>query len=127
MSGVFVGGISSSWPGSGSSGQRVHTDVQGQFGFYVSPGLAYVYLADTNPLLDGPHLKTLKVAGDRDPDLLVLEANASEATARRKNLGLPIPVRVTAELGNEPPRGLGLVVWSDESPIKAAQRSLAFK
>ena len=104
MSRIFVACMSSSWPESGGSGQRVHTDIQGQFEFFVAPGLACVYLADSSPFLEGPHVKMLKVAGDRDPDLLVLKANAGAGRRSQMNLGLPIPVRVTAELGNELPR-----------------------
>ncbi len=101
MNGVSVCCINPSFPESGGRGQHVHTDSQGNFEFFVLPGVAYVYLAGIGPHLDGSHLKVLNVSGDQDPPLVVLKAGADDDVRTQKNFTHEVPVRVTSRLGND--------------------------
>ena len=101
MNGVSVCCINPSFPESGGRGQRVHTDAQGNFEFFVPPGLAYVSLEGLGPHLDGSHLKVLNVSGDQDPTPVVLKAGADDDVRNKYRINHEIPVRVTSRLGDE--------------------------
>ena len=126
MSGVFVSCISSSWPGSGGAGQSVHTDDQGSFECFVPPGLAYVYLSNSSPYVDGSHLRALNVSADRDPDPVLLKGDTEPGQLSKRVIAHEVRVRVKAELGNEPPRDgprtlIGRIFDQDGSAIAGVQ------
>jgi len=131
MSGVSILCISPALPSSGNAGRQVDTDDQGHFEFFVPVGLAYVYIRDSDPysspFVDGPHLRTLSISADRDPEPLLFKRGAGAANPSPKPRGAPeVQLRVTAKVVNAPARDgastvIGRIFDQDGSPVPGVQ------
>jgi len=79
-----VGYYGAARPRSGAACMMVRTDSQGRFRFYVPPGTAYVYVAESRGPFSHDSTRTLDVPADKDPDPLQL---ISYSTIQNQKLG----------------------------------------
>jgi RNA polymerase sigma factor (sigma-70 family) len=138
---LHVGYYGSARPRSGAACMMVRTDPRGTFRFYVPPGTAYLYVAESRGPVITDSSRTLEVPADRDPEEVQLVSYSNprkemgvmiiSTTNVKEDLSYHLPLRLRSKNG-KPVVGAnvwlwrkGATTWSLESAELGEERNLS--
>jgi beta-lactamase regulating signal transducer with metallopeptidase domain/protocatechuate 3,4-dioxygenase beta subunit/3-methyladenine DNA glycosylase Mpg len=122
-----VGYYGSARPRSGAACMMVQTDAQGEFHFYVPPGLSYVYVADGRRLSNADSQRTLEVPADRDPEPVVLKAGALRPDSETCRTVCITPEQEKKQREDRSYRLQGVLRTSDSRPVTKVDLRLVYE